>query len=115
MNNTKSIQMPDGYDSGRMFERWRRLRKKPHDPMFDDFKSFCDWSMRNGYTSVASLLKIDKSQPFTPENCIWREPDVDCAIRGEEAKERCRKRNETVNRIRIAFGMEPFELEDEII
>lgn len=92
-------------DGKRLYARWVSLRRRPHDPMFDDFRAFYDWSMRNGYTQDAKLTLIDESKPFTPENCTWREPQGDCVIKGEDGREWCRKWNEAVNRIRLYYGM----------
>lgn len=111
--NKRDALTRDGGDGSRIYARWLRLRNQAHDPMFDDFKAFYDWSMRNGYTSAAKLVLIDKEQPYSPENCVWQEPQEDRTIRGDEGREWCRKWNETVNRFRVACGMKPFDLEDD--
>lgn len=103
----------DGGDGSRIFSRWMRLQKQPHDPAFDDFCTFYDWSMQNGYTYTAKLALIDKEKPYSPENCEWREPKDERTIRGDDGREWCRKWNETVNRFRVACGMKPFDLEDD--
>lgn len=101
-------------DGKRLYARWVRLRRQPRDPMFDDFKAFYDWSMRNGYTPDAKLALIDEEKPYSPENCTWQEPQGDRVLIGDEGRKWCRKWNETVNRFRVAAGMKPFALEDDL-
>ena len=110
-NNTSPMSTRYAGKGNRLYEKWWRVRNMPHDPKFDEFKSFHDWSMRHGYTPDAKLVKINKSKPFGPKNCAWQVPEGR-VIYGDEAKEWCRKWHEAINRIRLHYGMEPLTLED---
>lgn len=37
----------------------------------EDFNSFLDWSLQNGYDPELTLGRMDVTKPYEPNNCIW--------------------------------------------
>ena len=103
----------------RMSEHGRRLychwKNKVHRgtdcPEFLTFIGFYNWAMENGYTVGARLCRYDRDEPFSPDNCFWvqsgeREYTREYT-RMSTHKELEKQWDDTVNRIRLHYGMEP--------
>lgn len=102
----------------RLYEFWKRIRRKVHSPVFEHFGVFYHWSMANGYTDGARLHRFDKNGPYSPANCYWLPVgDVEGTKEPPAKSEQPSayyldptwmwKWDETVNRIRLHYGMEP--------
>ena len=86
-----------------------KYRNTPIKEGFGDFRAFYDWSMANGYYWGAKLERYDTSQPYSPENCFWCAPkSAPLHNYTEQEKQQIVKWNETVNRFRVHYGLEPF-------
>ena len=92
----------------RLYQTWKKIRKRPHCEEWEYFPNFYFWAMNNGYTLSAWLRLKDVSGQYCPENCIWYFPKED---RQKQAGENSliENWNRTVNRIRKHYGMPPLE------
>ena len=52
----------------------------------DDFMSFYDWSMANGYTDELTIDSIDYNGNYEPSNCRWVTQSVQQNNRGNNKK-----------------------------
>ena len=77
---------------------------------FDTFMEFYEWSMENGYVPGAKFMRRDEDKPHNPDNCYWKPPEEKKhKYTSNEQKEMIEKWNKVVNRIRVHYGLEPFE------
>jgi hypothetical protein len=94
---------------GRLYSYWRRIKAQGISPEFAEFPGFYIWAIKNGYTLGAKLYKYDPAEPYGPENCFWvpRDEWVGGLEYPPMSQEWRQKWDETINRIRLHFGMEP--------
>lgn len=108
--SAKQIRNTEG--GSRLYERWKRIKRKEHSKEFDTFLGFYKWSMKAGYSPGLRLLVADQNKPYSPDNCSWSPPETVRPVYGEEGREWIAKWNEAVNRIRVHYGMEPLATDD---
>ena len=92
----------------RLYETWKRVRKLPHDPVWDDFREFYDWSMKQDYCIGDKLYKHDAQAPHGPTNTYWI-PYLREEISPIWAVEWCEKWDKTVENIRRRLGLPPLK------
>lgn len=115
--------MPSTYDpkmrkteiGSRLYTYWKKARYDTDSEEFVNFPGFYKWATQNGYTLGAKLFRYDTDEPYNPDNCFWvaRSEWVGATqtVRQEYVDTRDRlwmkKWDDTVNRIRLHYGMEP--------
>ena len=91
-----------------LYNKWNYALRCGVCDEWEDFNAFCVWALTNEYEYGKTLVRTDKLKPYGPENCHWAEDNAD--NKGFAKTEWIKKWNETVNRFRVANGMEPFEV-----
>lgn len=84
----------------RVYELWRQMVRRCHnesainyerygekgiyvtDEWKNDFETFLDWALKNGYKDDLSIDRIDPSKPYEPYNCRWVDNYVQTQNRG---------------------------------
>ena len=71
------------YKNERLYEIWKSTKNRCNTTSFYskkgikfydawlDYEVFEQWAMENGYEDDLSLIRIDKTLNFSPDNCIW--------------------------------------------
>ena len=93
-----------------LYGRYKAPKSSKYRDIFPTFQAFYDWSMENGFMYGAKLEIKDYSKPLTPDNCRWVMPAIKTTkITVEDKNDFVDRWNKTVNRIRVHYGLEPFE------
>lgn len=102
-------------DEGKsLYGIWRRIRKNTDKYCcFAEYPKFFNWAMDHYYVYGSRLRRYDESQPYTPDNCTFEPADPDRKEMTLELRKLANNWNRTVNVIRVACGMEPFEVLSE--
>ena len=89
-----------------LYSKWSDMKRKAgRCEEWDDFNAFCVWAFDQGFIRGAFVRRRDKHGLYTPENCyLITGKKIGHNIDPEDFINRW---NKTVNRIRIAYGMEP--------
>ena len=90
----------------RLYTYWKKVRLNTDSAEFETFDGFYKWAQDAGYSVGSKLIRLDARAPFNPDNCVW--------IYHEQKEEKAERDpnweriwDETVNRIRLHYGMEP--------
>ena len=111
---TYDPEMRTSYHGRRLYHYWKKIKGETNSKEFMEYPGFFKWAMQNGYTIGAKLFRYD-DEPFSPTNCYWVSKDANADKKAAPKRdyERERKWNETVNRIRLHYGLEPLEQEGD--
>lgn len=92
----------------RLYNIWTQMKKRCYNsktPQYKDyggrgiavcyewcnnFQSFYDWSMANGYNDTLSIDRVDNNKSYSPDNCRW-------ATRRQQNRNTRQNRNITIN------------------
>lgn len=93
----------------RIYAYWRKIHRTDVSPEFAAYPDFYKWAMANGYSIGAKLFRHEIGRPYSPENCFWvpRSEWVDEKWEPRRDRDMEQKWDDTVNRIRVHYGMEP--------
>ena len=89
----------------RLYQLWRRIRRSPHAPEFEQFPDFYQWAMDNHYESSDRIVLINCEKPFSPDNCKFKH----CSVTMKCDEQWVAEWNRTVNRLRKHWGLPPLE------
>lgn len=87
-DSTVARMTTHGESDTRLHSIWKAMRKRcnnPHDSAYnyyggkgikvceewDDFTSFKEWAMANGYSDDLTIDRIDSDKDYCPQNCRW--------------------------------------------
>lgn len=90
-----------------LYAKWCLIRKSQYGKEFERFNDFYSWSLANGFVMSAKLTRLDKSKPYSPENCQWIPHAAKQIVFSEEDRQWIAKWNKAANRIRRHYGMKP--------
>ena len=98
-----------------LYSKWKAMRNHqfPLSEAFEEFLTFYNWSMANGFASGARLVRVDDRKPYGPDSCVWVQPKKMQHEWTTEEKAWIAKWNKTVNRLRRYFGIETFDYEGD--
>lgn len=86
---TRSINLSHNLSRTKLYNVWTGMKMRCYNPQnrsypryggrgikvcdewLNDFKSFYEWAMNNGYADNLSIDRIEVSKGYFPENCRW--------------------------------------------
>lgn len=88
-----NLKRTHGSSGTRLHYAWKNMRSRCSNPdngsfryyggrgisickEWDDFSTFRDWAMENGYSSELTLERIDVNGDYCPRNCTWATKDA---------------------------------------
>lgn len=99
-----------------LYRRYYSPTSHKYREAFGTFQEFYDWAMATGFVLDARLACKDPDKPYTPDNLIWTMPQMKQVDKyGIEVQESIKRWNETVNRIRVHYGLKPLRTERRFV
>ena len=101
--------MTTGEHGRRLYPAWKRIKGKTDAPEFKEYPGFYKWAMENGYTIGAMLYRRNPDGPYSSENCFWVSRSTKTAEEKRVSRDEEWEKlwDDTVNRIRRHYGMDP--------
>jgi hypothetical protein len=99
------VKLKESKFENNLYSRWHRIHSSQScGEEFKTFTGFRAWAIEAGFENKGEYLRRhDERLPYSPENCYWYN------IGESTDAVRAKQWNDTVNRIRKAYGMRPVE------
>ncbi len=102
------LKTPEGKS---LWMKWRNGKQAGMCSEWSDFDAFKAWALEHNFSQEAMLKKYNPDFAHSPDNSYFRVTNNEG---NRITPEQVEKWNETVNRIRVHYGMKPLSVNEEI-
>ena len=129
---TKNPNYKHGLRRTRLFSIWANMLTRCHNPKFiryyryggrgitvcdewrNDFMSFYNWAMANGYDDSLTIDRINNDGNYEPSNCRWVTIKIQCNNRGNNHIVTLYGVSKPLNEMAELYGINPKTVRDRL-